>query len=61
MARPGLCAERQVHSLSVPASATGWIACDGRGEADMDAVEGLDKVEVEATLCAPAAWLRRSA
>jgi hypothetical protein len=52
--RTGLCEVRQVHVLTAPATAAGRIALEmGGGELDMEAVEGLDHVEVEATLCAP--------
>jgi hypothetical protein len=51
--RTGRCDVREVHVLTAPASAVGRIALEtGAGELDMDAVPGLDRVEVEATLCA---------
>jgi hypothetical protein len=51
--RTGRCEAREVHVLTAPAGPTGRIALEtGGGELDMDAVEGLDRVEVEATLCA---------
>jgi hypothetical protein len=55
-ARPGFCGVREVRVLGLPASPDGRIALSmGGGELDMDAVEGLDRVEVEATVCAPSA------
>src|SRR5687767_9218248 len=51
-ARSGRCAVREVRALSAPADARGRIALETRtGELEMDGVPGLDRVEVEATLC----------
>jgi hypothetical protein len=47
------CAVREVRVLEAPASGSGRIALEaGQGDFEMDAVRGLDRVEVEATLCA---------
>jgi hypothetical protein len=50
--RTGRCDLRDVRVLTAPSSAVGRIAVEsGAGELDMEAVPGLDRVEVEATLC----------
>ena len=50
----GECPVSEVQPLSAPAGPEGRIAVRiGAGEIDMEAVPGLDRVEVEARLCGP--------
>ena len=50
------CAARDVRSFSVPADGADHIDLPaGLGDVSVDAVSGLDRAEIEATLCASSA------